>query len=164
MAAILIKCPALGPRQFESHMLCHVTHSQGLLLRSQPTSTQVKNPANRKTISLDLGRNNENILLLIWWCLCLWILCARVGLYSFWRRKRVEKHGWQWLHETPDLLTKHCFRTKKVTLASTLRPGEEYFISNRRTFFSPASKAGSNVELSHVPGEHNLRLFSLACA
>ena len=52
MAAILIKCPALGQS--------HVTHSQGLLLRSQ-----VKNPAKRNKISLDLGRNNENILLLI---------------------------------------------------------------------------------------------------
>lgn len=31
MAAILIKCPALGPSQFQSHMLCHVSHSQGLL-------------------------------------------------------------------------------------------------------------------------------------
>ena len=56
MAAILIKCPALC----QSHMMCHVTHSQGLLLRSQ-----VKNPAKRNKISLDLGRNNENILLLI---------------------------------------------------------------------------------------------------
>ena len=138
MAAILIKCPALG----QSHMICHVTHSQGLLLRSQ-----VKNPAKRNKISLDLGRNNENILLLIYYFLCLWILCARMGLYSFWLKgcwKRVEKHGWQWLHET-DLLTKHKdFRIKKVTLARNLRAGEEHFISNRRKIFFPASNAGSN--------------------
>ena len=156
-----------GPRQFvpelfelfQRHMMwrvTHMTHSQGLLLRSQ-----VKNPAKRTKSPLTLEEITKITSFNLVPPLFVNFVCQGGIIFVL-----TQKKGWKaWMTmASRNRLTGKRQGIKKVTLARNLRAGEEYFISNRRKIFFPASNAGSNVELPHVPREHNLRLFSLASA